>query len=229
MDTASTIIERVRVRLEDPNARFFTTSDLVGAYNEALDELAEATEVNENYVTVKRRKWAPYADLRGYLPPDALRVTAIWNPSTSKWLHPVTVQQLDETLGRKWEFKPDQSRWWWMRGLYFLGTYPVVGNDTTPIRVHYVSILPHVEENGGLVTGLTTSASLPPDFSEAIEHYMMYALLPQKKEGMKALEHYQRYKEHEGELEDLAKNRMRKDRTPQMGARRSLHGMGVRR
>jgi hypothetical protein len=230
MDTAQQIIDRVLIRLEDPDNRFFATADLVLAYNDALDELSEATEVNENYVTIKRRKWAAYSDLRGYLPPDVLRITAIWNPSSERWLHPVTVRDLDDTLGRQWENKPDnESRWWWTRGIYFLGTYPVPGTDNSPLRIHYVSQLPHVEEKGGLVTGLTVAANLPPDFSTAIEHYMMYALLVQKKESQKAMEHWVRYQSHEGELKDLSKNRMRRDKVPRMGARRTLSGMGVRR
>jgi hypothetical protein len=220
MDTAQQIIDRVLVRLEDPDQRFFSTSDLVLSYNDALDELSEDTEVNENYVTVKRRKWAAYVDLRGYLPPDALRVTAVWNLNTSKWMFPTSVRELDETLGRMWENKPDESRWWWTRGIYFLGTYPVPGNDTSPIRVYYSSRLPHVEESGGLATGLTTATQLPPDFAEAIEHYMMYSLLVQKKESQKAMAHWLRFQEHQTELFNLSQNRMRRDRGPVMGARR---------
>lgn len=229
MDTAQQIIDRVLVRLEDPDNRFFSTADLVGAYNDALDELSETTEVNETYVVVKRRKWAPYIDLRGYLPPDALRVTAVWNMNTSKWLHPTTPRELDDTVGRQWEWKPDQSRWWWMRGLYFLGAYPVPGDDVSPLRVHYASLLPHVEEAGGLATGLTQRAPLPPDFADPIEHYMMYTLLAQRKETQKSLSFWQRYKEHEDELSNIARNRMRRDKSPLMGARRMTSGIGVRR
>jgi hypothetical protein len=228
MDTAQQIIDRVLVRLEDPDQRFFSTDDLVLAYNDALDELSEATEVNENYVTVKRRKLAAYVDLRGYLPPDALRVTAVWNPNTSKWLAPTTTRELDEYLGRQWENKPDESRWWWMRGIYFLGSYPVSGRDDNPLRVHYSTMLPHIEVDGGLSTGLTSSVALPPDMAEAIEHYMMYMLLVQKKESVKALDYWMLYKKHEQELRDLAHNRMRRDRTPIMGARRGA-SLGARR
>lgn len=220
MDTAQQIIDRVLVRLEDPDQRFFSTPDLVLAYNDALDELSEATEVNENVVTVKRRKWAAYTDLRGYLPPGALCVTAIWNINTQKWLTPTTTRELDETLGRQWENKPDESRWWWMRGIYFLGAYPVPGNDTSPLRVYYASLLPHVEQMGGLATGLTVAANLPPDFAEAIEHYMMYTMLAQKKESQKSIEYWMRYQNAEAELYQLSHNRMRRDRGPVMGARR---------
>ena len=220
MDTAQQIVDRVLVRLEDPDQRFYTTSDLVSLYNEALDELAEFTEANENYVTVKRRLYAPYIDLRGYLPPDALRVTAVWNMNTSRWLAPTTTRELDETLGRKWEEKPDDARWWWMRGIYFLGAYPVASDSTSTLRVYYLSLFPHVDEDGGLATGLSTSVRLPPDYASAIEDYMMYSLLVQKKETQKAMQHWARFRDAEQELSNLSKNPLRRNKTFIMGARR---------
>lgn len=230
METVREIIDKVLIRLEDPDQRFFTTQDCVDAYNDALDELSEATEVNESDVVVKRRKWAPYIDLRGFLPPDALRVTAVWNINTQKWLAPVTVRELDDTVGRQWEMKPDQSRWWWMRGIFFLGAYPVPGDDVSPLRVHYCSLLPHVKIDGGLASGLESrTEGIPPDFGDPIEHYMMYTLLAQRKETQKSLSFYLRYKEHEAELSNIARNRMRRDRSPGMGARRTMSHIGMRR
>ena len=133
-------------------------------------------------------------------------------------------------MGRQWEWKPDESRWWWMRGLYFLGAYPVPGNDTSPLRVHYSSLFSHVEETGGLVTGLSSKITeIPPDFTDAIEHYMMYTLLGQRKETQKSLMFWQRFSEHRDELANFAKNRMRRDRHPQMGARRQISHIGLRR
>ena len=174
MDSAQIIIDSVRVRLEDPNKRFFNDEDMVISYNDAIDEISEISEINETYITVQRRKNAPYSDLRAFLPPDALRVTAVWNIGTNKWMHPVTVDELDNQVGRLWENRPDKSRWWWMRGLFYLGTYPVVTTDNDPMQVWFSALLPHVEQDGGLITGLTTSAPIPPDFGQMIENYMSF-------------------------------------------------------
>ena len=231
METVRTITDRVLTRLEDPSQRFFSTDDLIGAYNDALDELSEATEIHESSVVVKRKKWSAYHDLRGYLPPDALRVTAVWNMTTSKWLHPTTPRELDDTVGRQWEWKPDSSsRWWWMRGLFFLGAYPVPSNDTSPLKVYYASLIPHADSSVSLSRGLDSRTSvIPPDFEDAIEHYMMYTLLAQRKETGKSLQFWQRYKDGESALTNTAKNRMRRDRTPRMGAVRSMGHIGTRR
>ncbi len=229
METAQAIIDKVRIRVEDPDSRFFSTADMVLSYNDALDEISEGSEVYEREMTVQRRKNAAYIDLRAYLPEDSLRITAVWNIGTNKWMAPITVEEMDNAIGRQWENRPDSSRFWWMRGIYFLGTYPVVTSDTDPVRIHYASLMPHVEENGGLMTGLGTSAPLPPDFSETIQNYMLYTLFGQKKETKKSLMHYVRYAEDEAELRDLAHNRMQRDNVPRMGARRTIAGMGVRR
>lgn len=219
MSTAAQTIARVKVNLEDPQGKFFTVNDYVRAYNDALDEISEATEIYESNVHVKRRKWAVYTDLRGALPPTALRITAVWNPLSQKWLDPTTVRELDATVGRHWERNQDQTRWWWMRGLWYLGAYPIASDDTSPLRVHFAALMPHVQPTG-LSAGLGSSPDLPPDFHEAIENYMMYELLGERKEVDKSLEYYKRYSTQLPLLKDIGENRMRKDRTPKMGARR---------
>ena len=229
MESAQTIIDNVIVRLEDPEYKFFSVSDLVLSYNNALDEIADATEIHELTAMVPRKKGSPYADLRGILGPNALRVTAVWNPASSRWLAPTSIDELDSLHGRRWERRQDYSRWWFMRGLFFLGTYPTCENDISPLRIHYSATFPHVKEDGGLVTGLSTKAELPPDFTDAIENYMLYELLAQRKETQKSLAHYSDYVKHEKVLFELANNRMRRDKISYRGAKRTVGGFGARR
>jgi hypothetical protein len=218
--SAEQIIERVKLGLEDSKGQFFTLPDYVRAYNDALDELSEASEVNESSVWVPRRKWAMYTDLRGIVDPTFLRVTAVWNPGAQRWLEPTSVRELDATIGRDWERQTTITRWWFMRGLWFLGAHPVPGDDVSPLRVHYTSLLPHLKITGGLTSGLTSYVNLPPDYDDIIEYYMMYTLLAERKEADKALEFYKRYLAAVPALKELADSRMRRDRIPKMGAKR---------
>jgi hypothetical protein len=220
ISTAREIIARVKVRLEDPTSQYWTEGDLIEAYNDALDELSDATEINETYVPIKLRKWALYTDLRGVLPTCALRITAVWNTTTQKWLDPTTPRELDQSLGRAWEKSADVCRWWFMRGLYFLGTYPVPGNDETLVRVYFSSTMPHVSATGGLSSGLDTRAPLPPDADAAIESYMLASLLGDRRETAKAMQYAQDYAEQEKMLHDFSDQRMSRDRTPKIGCRR---------
>jgi hypothetical protein len=220
MSTAQQVIDRVKEAVEDPNDKFFETQDYVRVYNDALDEISELAEINESYVYVKRRKWALYTDLRGILPPTFLRVTSIFNPGSGKWLDPTTVREMDASVGRDWESRVDETRWWFMRGLWHLGTYPISGDDVSPLKVWYVSLLPHIAEDGGMVNGLSSTPNIPQDYNVAIEDYMIYALLAERKETDKSLEYFRKFNDKIVGLKDMAENRMRRDRTPKMGARR---------
>lgn len=221
MSTAAETIDRVRLAIEDPKSAYFTMEDYVRVYNDALDEVSELTEVNEAHVYVKRRKHALYTDLRGILPPTFLRITSVYNPHSGKWLNPTSVRELDASIGRFWERRSEHSRWWFMRGLWFLGAYPVPSDDMQPLKIWYSSLLPHVKLDGGLLTGTSTSPDIPPDFHTAIENYMMYALLAERKETDKSLTFYKRFSDQVlPSLVDVAENRMRRDRAPKMGARR---------
>lgn len=221
MSTAAEIIERVKLAIEDPDGKFFSLDDFVRVYNDALDEISELTEVNEKHIYVKRRKHALYADLRGMLPPTFLRITSVYNPHTGKWLNPTSVRELDSSIGRFWERRSDHARWWFMRGLWFLGAYPTAADDTQPLKVWYSSLLPHVVATGGKVSGMESIPDLPPDFHTAIESYMMYALLAERKETDKSLMFYEKFSNQVlPSLRDVGENRMRRDRPAKMGARR---------
>ncbi len=223
MDTPAQTIARVQARLDDPDFTFYTLEDYVRSYNDALDEIAERTEIRERYVYVKRKKWAPFADLRGVLPPNALRITSVWNPSSSKWLEATHPREMDNTVGRKWEANIGTSRWWFMRGLWFVVSYPVTPNDISPLKIYYTSMFDHVSIDGGQVGGLNIDLQdIPPDFTTAIENYMLYDLLAERKEVKKSLEFFQRFSDQIPSLRDMAENRMRRDRTPRMGARRAI-------
>jgi len=221
MSTATEIIDRVRQAIEDPDEKFFALDDYVRVYNDALDEISELTEVYEKSVYVKRRKNALYADLRGTLPPTFLRITSVYNPHSGKWLNPTSVRELDNSIGRFWERRAEHSRWWFMRGLWFLGAYPVAEDDVHPLKIWYSALMPHVEVNGGKVSGTDSIPDLPPDFHTAIENYMMYALLAERKEADKSLLYYKRFSDQTlPSLKDMGENRMRRDRSARMGARR---------
>lgn len=219
MATAAETIARVRLAMEDPSSAYFATEDYVRVYNDALDEISELTEINESHVYVKRRANALYSDLRGVLPPTFLRITSVYNPNSGKWLDPTSVRELDSSIGRFWERRAEHSRWWFMRGLWFLGAYPVPSDYLQPLKIWYTSLLPHVEETGGQITGTGATPDFPYDYHVAIENYMTYALLAERKEPEKSLAFYKRFTDQVlPSLTDVAENRMRRDRSPKMGA-----------
>lgn len=220
IDTAAQTIAAVQARLPPDIGNYFSTEDYVAAYNDALDEISDATEFFESWVGIKLRKWAVYADLRGLLPTTVLRVTAVWNVATQRWLYPTNTRELDETVGPGWEKQVGPARNWFMRGLWFLGMFPTAGDDSSLFRVYFSSLMQHVEVNGSLATGLTVRPPLVKDLTGAVEDYMLSSLLGDRGESKKALEHWADYKEQEMELGRVGKERMSRDNVPRMGLRR---------
>jgi len=193
---------------------------MVDAYNDTLDEISDATEFYEQSVVIRRRKKAAYVDLRGLLPTGALRVTSVWDISMQQWLHPTTVRELDQMVGRGWEKNAGLSKWWFMRGLWFLGTHPVPNDDTTSLKVYFSATMPHVDISGGLANGLNVTPPIQSNMDTLIDYYMLSSLLADFKESKKAVEFYSLYQETETEIRNTVKNRMVKERSYRMGARR---------
>lgn len=221
MVTAASIISRVRDRLPPGGSQnFWSDSDLVATLNDSLDTLSKATHFYERHIIVPRRKWCIYTDLRGVLPEEGLRITAIWNPKSYRWLTPTTVRELDAQLGRGWERNIDLASVWFMRSPWWMGVYPKASDDTSPVRVYFSAMHPHVSETGGLAFGLNTALSIPSDFDAAIEEYMLYMLFVDSKDAKRAMEHWGKYRELETDFKKLIKARINHDRTPHMGARR---------
>lgn len=218
--SAAQTIASVRARLPAGSELYWGQSDLVSYYNDALDELSERTEFHERYATVKRRKWATLTDLRGILPEEAIRVTAVWSPATNRWLEPTTVRELDWNLGRGWERNTDLARGWFMRGLWWLGTYPRPGDDVSPLRAYFSAMHPHVVDDGSQGQGLTAVPAIPPDFEVALQDHMLYQAFAEHREPRRALGHWADFVARVADLKALVERRVARDRTARMGARR---------
>jgi hypothetical protein len=220
MPTVSETFASVRALLPPGNLNFWDdTKDLLPAYNEALDDLSMATEFYELRVSMPRRMWATYHDLRGVLPDEAIRVTAVWNPITGRWLVPTSPRELDNNLGRGWERNIDLARGWWMRGCWWLGIYPKPTDDISPLSVYFSAMAPHIVPDT-LRYGYNSTPAIPADFDVAIRQYMLYTLFADNKESNRAVEHYKSYKIKATELKSLVDDRIQNDRAAHMGSRR---------
>jgi hypothetical protein len=223
--TAAESIARIRDRLPATSGNFWLDSDLLSAYNEALDELSEATEFYERYATIPRRKKNTLHDLRGILPEEALRLTAIFDTNTNRWLVPTSVRELDLKLGRAWEDHTTSPLWWFMRGLFFLGVYPAAADDEGRLRAYFSAMHPHATEANQDIF----RPSLPSDYDVTLEDYALYTLFADARETAKALEYWSAYQEQEKKLKALVSGRIAADYVPMMGAPRlSAPRRGIR-
>jgi hypothetical protein len=219
MSTVREILDRVRLRLPQGSENFWSDADLLKAYNEGLDELSEGTEFFETHIGLRRRKFATYHDLRGVLPETALRITGVFDPSAMRWVHPISVRDLDLWMGRGWEDHGTAPLYWFVRGLFWLGIYPRPGDDDSPVTIYFTATHPHAVAEGES-NGLESSPGIPPDHETTVEEYMLSDLFSQARESEKAMAHWQSYTAGEALLRDQVRQRITPDHVPRMGARR---------
>lgn len=215
------MVQYVQARLEEAvgvgASQQYTSSytppgDIQNAINDGLDELSDETEFYERYFTLTLRPRATYYDLRSVGPDSViLRVTNIWNPTRNQWLEPFTVPDLDYRTARQWELSTGDPRYWFMRGLFWLGFFPWVDSETNVLKVQYRTLHPH------LVNPADTPDQLPTEYHRALANYAMYDLLSKDVETQKAMMYWQLYIEDETILAGRVGGRTSRDRTPRLG------------
>ena len=140
-----------------------------------------------------------YYDLRGFTPEDMIGVTSVWDTVSSAWLDPVG--EPDSVGGVRWEASAGQPQVFWMRGIYWLGVWPIPSDSTGYIRVHFSGLAPH------FVIDQDVLAELPDDFIPALEDYALYEMSAQDGETSKAMEHYKNYSERSDAFRQFVERR----------------------
>lgn len=206
--TLSDLRDEIRRRFEQSSTTRLSDERLDAALNAGLEELGERSEFVETYVVVPILGGRTYYDLRGILPDEAIRVTAIWSPKSHWWLKGAHIREFPF---RQWEKAAGMPRRFWMKGLFHLGIFPrpdgTVSDPSAPEGIHlhvYFTAVP---------TALAHSDqrifTLPDDLSDAVEEYAMYELYVQEGETPKALLHWN----HFLEMVELTKTQREKRQT----------------
>ena len=204
----SEIISRTRTRFEQESSVRWSDSDIADSINEGLDELSEATEFYERYVVIPLRAGRTYYDIRGFLPENALGVTAVWCTTTSRWLYPTRAETLKYP---QWERTTGPPESFFLRGVFRLGIHPKVNADSGFLRVHFFGLAPHLDHPQAVL------ADLPDDYIPALEDYVLYDLQSNDGEVEKGLIHWASYREREKSLGSFVEKRIVRPRTFRLG------------
>lgn len=181
-------------RLEEENVSGrWSQSDVNDAINEGLEELSDATEFYEQSSILKLRDEATYYDLRTALPSTVLRITAIYDSTTNRWLIPADVSDFDYYGVRQWELARGNPINFLVRGLWWLGLFPAIATGYS-IRVQYRGIHPPLQYS------TESPQQLPETYHSSLVDYAVYTLLADDNEASAAMRYWQRYKAAESEL-----------------------------
>lgn len=191
---------RSRVLLAAESSVRWEAADIMGAANDAIDELSEATGFYERSVPIPLKGKRTYYDLRGYLPAGASRVNAIFNPTITDWLRPRGIRTFSNTP--KWWTHDGSPTRFLMRGLFWLAIYPRPGADASPLTLYYSGMAPHYRDSSTVIPDLTD------DVIPAVEEYILYDLLASDGEISKAMAHWMAFNARAKMLAKQVRERM---------------------
>lgn len=170
----------VRRRLNESGTEFFSDDDIADSLQEGLDEVADLTEYFEREATLGLLTGRTYYDLTSLLPDTFLSPRRAWSVNGNWWLRPTSPRDLDEHTYVQWELTYGEPRDYFLRGNWWLGTWPRSSSDTNGLlRFVYTSI-------PAALTGTETPA-FPVEFHQAPVEFAMFDLMAQQRETAKAL------------------------------------------
>lgn len=189
--TFSEIREEVRRRLRETSDSpvFWSTADIDTAINEGLAELADATEFHEKWQRVSLLKSHPYYDMRTIARDDFLVCGPAFNLTTNRWLLPTSPRELEDN-DLRWEERVSEPDRFMVRGLWWVGYWPVKIEAVGEIKQYYV----------GIPDAMTEDTETPPFHTShhyALVEFALADLLSQDGETDLAWQSWKAYTEYE--------------------------------
>jgi hypothetical protein len=118
---------------------FWTLADVDAALNEAYNDISDASEWYEKWVTIDLLHTRPEYDLRTVTSDTVLKVGKAFNETTHRWLIPTCTKELDGGY-RTWESTPGSATRLFTRGLWWVSYYPLTLSDTGTVRQYYATL-----------------------------------------------------------------------------------------
>ncbi len=169
----------VRTALNESTAVFFSDADIQESLNDGYAEMCDATECYEREAMLPSLASRTYHDLSTILPDIFLSPRRVFNVTTNQWLSPASPRQLDDGF-LQWELVPGEPQRMFMRGNWWLGTFPKPSADGLGYRLYYSSIAPEMVDD-------TDEPVFPREFHQGIVVYALSDLNSQQRETANAL------------------------------------------
>ena len=196
-------------RLDEDSAdpAFWTAADINTALNEAYEELSDSSEWHERNAILKLLSKRTYNDLRFALGSGEIVLTLkhAYNSTTRRWLDPVELRDLDYRTFHQWEDITGEPEKFFLRGLFWLGTFPKQNTDSGNLKLYYTAIPPAMSAD-------TDEPGFPEEFQHGLIEYALGDLLAQEGETQKGLAHFREYLIYEAGLTGYAQGRISLDR-----------------
>lgn len=130
---------RRRLRETTDSPTMWSDADIDGALNEGLAELADQTEFHEKWQYVEILYDRPYYDMRTIARDSFLVCGAAFNSTTNRWMIPTSSHDMDQGNFR-WEERGAEPERFLVRGLWWVGYWPVKHVQDGEIKQYYIGI-----------------------------------------------------------------------------------------
>src|SRR5688572_21230412 len=138
------VYRRLRESTDSPT--MWTDADINQALQEAYQELADACEFHEKWQRIELLADRPYYDLRHLTRDEFLVAGPVFNETTNRWMIPTTPSDLDVT-DLRWEERIAEPERFMVRGLWWLGYWPVTSAPGGSLKQYYVGLPDALEDD----------------------------------------------------------------------------------
>lgn len=189
---------------------FWTVADVKAALNEGYEEMSDASEWYEWNANLPLLSKRTYYDMRRAFGGDVVfTLKHAYNSTTRRWLYPVDLRELDYRTFSQWEDITGEPESFFVRGLFWLGTFPKQTADLGSLKVYFTSLPPALVAD-------TDEPGFSQDFQYGLVEYALGDLLSQEAETQKALNHFREYLTYEAGLVGWTEGRIALDRIPRL-------------
>lgn len=140
-----------RLRESTTSPVVWSQADIDQSLNEALDEMADACEFHEKHQTIELLPDHRYYDMRRITRDRFLVAGPAFNNTTNRWLSPTTPNEL-ESRDLRWEERIAEPERFMVRGLWWLGYWPVKGGAFPLASVETLPLIDDFNRTDGVLT-----------------------------------------------------------------------------
>ena len=186
------------------NPVIYTGAEIKNALNEAYEELSDTTEWYERSVNMELTADKMYYNMRVQVPEDFLAFRRAFNVQTNQWLCPTSYKELDGHT-RNWQTNTGEPQYSMLRGMYWLGLWPVPDTTGSFIKVYYTAMPVALTDD-------TDEPVIPREYHHGLTEYAAADLLAIAGETKKALYRFSEYARWEERFKQYVNSRMSRDR-----------------
>lgn len=183
--------EVVRRLRESATPTFWSEADVDSSIDAGYEEISDASEWYERTQTIQLLPHRPYYDMRRIAASEFLVAGPAFNSTTSRWLIPSNVRDMDRSDNR-WEGRISEPERIIVRGIWFVMYWPFKGTAVGSIKQYFAAIPPRMEDDE------------EPGFHDACHYglveYALFDLFAQDAEADLAYTAWKEYIQYESAL-----------------------------